>query len=93
MPLQILARCAGVPKMQTLSTELNRVGEPSLLVQNPDKFLDPFKRILILSTRIHNATPVASARARTFHILTKQAEWHTVDFMDFWRPRGRFYLW
>ena len=53
-----LSSC-GRATSRPLSTELNRVGEPSLLVQNPDKFLDPFKRILILSTRIHNAIPVA----------------------------------
>ena len=42
-----------------LSTELNRVRDLSLLVQNPDKFLDPFKRLLILFAGIHNAIPIA----------------------------------
>ena len=41
------------------STELNRVREPSLIVQNPNKLLDPFKRLLILFAGIHNAIPIA----------------------------------
>jgi hypothetical protein len=53
------SQVAAEPQGRPLSTKLNRVGEPSLLVQNPDKFLDPLKRILISSTRIYNAIPVA----------------------------------
>jgi hypothetical protein len=34
-------------------------GEPFLLVQNPNKLLDPFKWFLILFAGIHNAIPIA----------------------------------
>ena len=41
-------------------------GEPFLLVQNPNKLLDPFKWFLILFARVHNAIPIALQRFR-FH--------------------------
>jgi len=63
LPPSTFCRSPGAPvhsiRSGPLQPELNRVQEPSLLVQNPNKLLDPFKRLLILFAGIHNAIPIA----------------------------------
>ena len=46
-------------RSRSIHTGHKRVREPSLLVQNPNKLLDPFKRLLIAFAGIHNAIPIA----------------------------------
>ena len=66
LPTSTGRECPAYATSRPLSTELDRVRDRSLLVQNPNKLLDPFKRLLILFAGIHNAVPITLQRFR-FH--------------------------